>query len=458
MIGAFIVTFFFLMTSLAVAELGINHYTSTRRTLITAGSLNASEAGADAFMNNINTDTNYQGTTNAPPAATNSCSGFTITPVVLVNNPVQGKITYESCVTPGTIPNEKIVYSTGKVYLPATAASPRVTRKLKLVINQSLPTGFTIMSGPGGLVLGNNVRITAGPVYVGGKLSLSNNSTIGSVATPATTYVADIACPVAANSTYPVPCASGNSITTNINSHVYGDVHVLNNVDTPANFTNAGVVDHNVPPINLPAADHNTLTAGLANSGAMAAKNCSGGTMHLSGHYTGSVATNLAVDNNCTVYLDGNVWIDGNLILGNNDTLKVGPAVGSPINLIIDGSTGFNSGNNAFITASDSSVGLSLYTFWSADSSCTPNCANVTGTALATSQGVTTINLANNAGGSANVQFYARWSKLVLSNNATVGQLIGQAIDLNNNGDIQFSNSGAGTPSGWDVRYYEQLY
>ncbi len=458
LVGVLIVTAFFMVTSLALAEFGVSHYQSARKTLIATSAINAAEAGADAFMYGINAATDYQGTNNAPVGATNSCTGYTPAPVTFVNNSVQGKVTYESCVKNGTISGEKIVYTTGKVYLPSTSSTAKVTRKLRLVINQALTPSFTVMSGPGGLNLSNNVRITAGPVYVGGKLTLAPNATIGSIGTPVPTYVADLACPSPATSAYPMACTSGNSIAIGNNAHIYGDVHPLNNADNPSRLTNGGIIDHTVPSISLPSADHGTLTAGLPNSGGMAAQVCSGGAMHLSGHYTGSSSTTLSGANNCTIYLDANVWLDGNLALGNNTTLRPGNSVTSPVNLIIDGSTGFTSGNNSFVTANPTGVGFNMYTFWSADASCRPNCSNITGTALSTSQQLTTINLSNNVSGAANIYFYARWTKLVLGNNATVGQLIGQTIDLNNNGDIQFSSSSGGTPNGWDVRYYEQIY
>ncbi|HEX7259497.1 MAG TPA: hypothetical protein VF272_01030, partial [Candidatus Saccharimonadia bacterium] len=426
---------------------------------MSAGALNAAEAGAEIFMNNINNDSTYQGTNNAPGTATDSCTGYTSAPVTFVENAIQGKVTYETCVKDGTITGEKMVYATAKVYLPTTAASPRVTRKIRLIINQALPASYTIMSGPGGLKLGNNVRITAGPIYVGGKLEMDNNAVIGSIATPVTTYVADKACPIPANATFPDFCPSGNSITTDTNSHVYGDTHVLNNVDAPSRFTHNGVVDNIVPPLNLPPADHATLTSGLSNTTGMSSLNCpNNGTLHLSGHYTGTSTSGLTIGNNCTILLDGNVWLDGNLALGNNSTLRPGDSVATPINLIIDGSTGLTTGNNNFITANASGVGFNVYTFWSADTTCRPNCSNVIGAALADSQGITTINLSNNVSGSANILFYSRWTKLMLNNNITVGQLLGQAIELNNNGNIVFSSNTSTTPGGWDVRYYERLY
>src|SRR5688500_6557918 len=99
-IGALMVTLFFLITSLAVAEFGVSHYSSARRTLQAAGALNAAEAGGDAFMVAINNSSGYQGTNSAPADSSDSCN-HTQTPVTLVNNSAQGKVTYETCVKSG---------------------------------------------------------------------------------------------------------------------------------------------------------------------------------------------------------------------------------------------------------------------------------------------------------------------------------------------------------------------
>lgn len=461
MIGALIITVFFIAISISAAEFSSNHYVSTRRTLVASSALNAAEAGADAFMTQINADSQYQGTNSAPSGATDSCTGYTPTPATLINNSVQGKVTYETCVKASTLSTEKVVYATGKVYLPATAATPMLTRKVKLIINQTTGPSYNVMSGPGGLNLGPNVHILTGPIYVGGKLTLANNATIGTILTPVTSYIGDTACPSPATSSYPQACPSSSvGITTSNNAHVYGTTHVATTVDTPSRFTQPGATQNDsIPPISLPPADHSILTSGMSNSGSMSGKACSGGVMHLSGHYTGSSTTNLNVANNCSVILDGDTWLDGNLIFGNNSSLSVLGSLSSAPNLIIDGSTGFDSGNNGSILTNILSVGINMYTFWSADTSCRPNCANVTGTNLSSSQALTTINLDNNFIGAANTSFYSRWTGISVNNNATVGQLIGQRIDLNNNGSIVFSllSGGIGT-STWNVRYYEQIY
>ena len=79
-IGAFVVTFLFLIISLSVAEFGVTHYTSARRTLVTSSALNGAEAGADSFMYQINQNSGHTGTTNAPSGTSDSCTGYTITP------------------------------------------------------------------------------------------------------------------------------------------------------------------------------------------------------------------------------------------------------------------------------------------------------------------------------------------------------------------------------------------
>jgi hypothetical protein len=452
-IGAFIITIFFLTVSLAVAEEGTNHYVSTRRTLVATNALDAAEAGADNFLYSINQSSTYQGTNNAPTNATNSCSGYTSSPVTLANNYTEGKVTYETCVQNGSLSNEKYVYATGKIYLPASRSTPNVTRKIKIVINQSVLPNYTIVTGAGGLVLNNNVAIAAGPIAVKGKLSLGNNASIGTSSVPVDVYAQDVACPTPADSTYPQQCSSGNTITTSNNSGIWGNVHVQNNVDTPSRVH--GTLDHVPGTISLPSVNRTSLLQNITANGG--APSCSGGTLHLHANnfYSGSISS----ANNCTVYIDGDVWIKGNLTLGNNSTLVANTGLATTPNIIIDGSGGFSTGNNAGISLNSLNIGVNMYTFWSADSSCNPSCSSVSGSALATSQATTTINLSNNFSGAANSKFFAVWSQLAVGNNSTLGQLMAQRIVLSNNGTIGFSLAGGGGGTGpWNVTYYEQVF
>jgi len=100
-----------------------------------------------------------------------------------------------------------------------------------------------------------------------------------------------------------------------------------------------------------------------------------------------------------------------------------------------------------------------MLTFWSA-ASCSPDCNNVTGTDLYTSQNTQTINLSNNGAAPASV-LYAYWSKASVSNNGALGAIAGQTVQLSNNAVINFTTSVPGSDNRvttWVKRGYMRVY
>lgn len=462
------IIFFTVFFSIATtyATFGYRYFKIVLRTSQSLDALALAEAGGDAFLTSVNADNSYAGT-NGTLGQSDSCSNASA-PVTLFSTAKQGKGTYESCVKPGTIANEKVVYSTGKIYYPATASTPTTTRKVKLIIAGTLSTGYTVYSGPGGLLLNNNVTLTSGPVYVGGKLVMTNNSSIGTVASPQTVYVADNGCPYPATASYPQNCGNnqGNppySIQLSNGAYIRGSVYAPNTISDPTHLTNPGFVSSSVPATSMPAYDHNTVVAAITNNQAASTADCSSGnttTWNANTKFTGNVSTS----NNCSVTVNGDVWITGNLTLGNNSNIIVGNGLGSAPKIVIDGSGGLNTGNNSAFIPNGGGIGFLTMTFYSRNAAntganaCSPTCSSVTGLELANSTTWITINLANNFSGANSSVFYARWSELYVGNNATVGALLGQYIVLNNNGNLIFNSSSALGTYTWDVKYYEQIY
>jgi hypothetical protein len=473
MVGALIVTFFFLVVSLAVAEMSVGHYNSTRRTLIAANAINVADAGGDAFMNQINLNSNYQGTNNAPNGTTNSCSGYTMTPVTLINNKVQGKQTYESCVQNGTLSNERVVTITGKVYLPQTASTPISTRKIRLVV-QSSATGasYTVETGNGGLTLSNSADVGSGDFFINGRLLMSNSAKVGdSTGTKSSRlWVAGLGC--GSGASYPQVCsgATGQSdlpIFISNNAHIYADVHSPNMTgggtdgsSTRSKMTNSGLVDSNAAVVAMPPDNRstvmgrNTWTTKSANTA-----NCSSGntiTWAAGTHFTGG---NITIDHSCVVTVNGDIWIDGGLTLSSSASLKVGNGLTTPPNIMIDGVQGFQPINNTSMTANATGVTFEVKTFYSTAGACSTTCPVPTGMALYNSQNTVTIQFSN-AFTAPGASFYSVYSGLKVNNGTNIGQLIGQKIELANAGTITFSGGTitSGTPTTWDVKHYEQIY
>ncbi len=450
LVGVLITMLFFMMVGLAISEFSINHYHSARRSLITLDALTAAEAGGDFFMHELNkTGSTYTGT------------GGEYT---FFNDSIQGKGTYQTSIANGSIANEKIITSTGRIYQPSTASTPTVSRRIRLIIVQSVSVGYSVQSGPGGLFIGNNTILTAGPIYVGGKLSMSNNSNIGTSSKVVDVYAEDVDCPTGGGSSYPVQCTSKPpyTISTSNNAHIYGNVYAKNDVDVPSRVT--GTISSTVPHVDFPIIDHNTVTSAHGWTSRSDNGSCSNGTSWAANvHFNG----NVSLGNNCSITVNGDVWIDGTLTLGNNATLVVGSGLTVQPKIIIDGYNGgsFITGNNASLTANATSVGFQVLAYYSFNpagngpSGCNPGCGSLNGPELYTSQSKTTITLGNNFSAAVGTLFYTRWTDLTVSNNTTVGQLMGQSLHLSNNGNLVFNNgSGGGGATSWDVKYWEQLF
>lgn len=457
LIGALITMAFFMVVTLSIIEFSVNHYAATRRSLVSLNALSAAEAGADYFLQQINKGASYTGTSGE----------FTF-----YSDNIRGKATYQTSIVDGAIDREKIITSTGRIYLPATAASPLVTRKIKVIITQTnAPAPYSIETGPGGLVLNNQVHIATGPIFVGGKLSLNNNATIGSAAVPIRVNVQDLACPTTGGSTYPVLCAAPYSVSLANGTAINGDVYATNGIDNPSFATNRGLVSNVVPTIAYPVIDHAAVTTahGWTTNGNQNIT-CSGGTATIAAdtHFTNG--NGISVPNNCIVKVNGDIWIDRTISFGNNAALSVANSLNSQPLFIIDGYStaggSFITGNGNSLNANSAGFGFEILAYASFGASgdgfnsCSPGCASVTGSELYNSQNHNTIILSNNFVSAAGTTFYARWTGISIINNTTVAQLIGQKLSLGNNGTLAFAGPVVveGGDTGWNVKYWEQIF
>jgi hypothetical protein len=452
LIGALITMVFFMVVTLSIIEFSTNHYASARRSLVALDSLSVAEAGTDYFMQQIN-----------EPGSTYTGTGGEYT---FYNDDIRGKGTYDTTITNGSIAGEKIITSTGRIYLPKTAATPLVTRKVRAIITQAVAPAYTVQSGPGGLNLNSNVHIASGPVYVGGKLSMSGNASIGAALLPVNVYAEDVACPAAGGATYPTGCAGSPpyTITTAANNRIYGNVFATNGVDVPGRVS--GTISNSVPAINFPVIDHAAVTTahGWTTSAASSVSCFLGlGTIAANTHFTNAGGVSVPV--NCNATVNGDVWSDGPVTLGANSSLIVLGSLVTQPKIIIDGygaSGSFvTSANNALVGVLGFEI-LTYYSFAASGNSataCSPTCTTLTGSELFNSQNHDTIAIGNNFSAAIGTTFYARWTGLSISNNTTVGQLLGQKITLNSNGTIIFSGAGGVTGTGsWNVKYWEQLF
>lgn len=444
----------FLSIIVAITASSTSNLKASRKSYQGLDALSVAEAGADNAIFNLNKDNTYTGTNTSCPI-----TGSGSNPVTFFTDSIKGKGTFETCVTNGTISNEKIIYATGKIYLPTTSATPVATRKLRIVLIGTFVPGsnYAVQTGPGGLNMSNSATIVNGDVYIGGKITMSNTATIGSVAKPANVWAGDFVCPSPADATFPQLCASGSPISISNSAHIYGTVNANNQV-SGSGMSNPGLVGTSgVANSVLPDYDRAAQKTAVTSTITAASASCSNNqtrTWAANVHITGG---NVTLSNNCQVTMMGNVWIDGNLSLSNQSVIKVDNTVATTPTVMIDGSGGLSVGNQASVSSNSAQIGAQFITFW-ANSGCSPDCSNLTGTGLANSQGVVTITLGNQGLGSGST-FYSRWSAISVGNTGSATQVLGQTVNLSNPGNITFgggSSGGSGTYS-YAVRYYEQI-
>lgn len=446
----------FMGVVIAIIYASTTNLRSSRLSYIGLNAQSVAEAGIDNGIFRLNSDNTYAGTNTSCPI-----SGTGSNPVTLYNDNIKGKATYESCITDGTIANEKIIYATGKVYLPTNASKPTATRRLRVVLIGTFVPGssYAVQTGPGGLIMSNSATISNGDVYVGGKITMINSATIGSAAKPVNVWAGNYVCPSPANASYPRLCTSGNPISiSNTQAHIYGNVRA-NGQDNSSDMSNAGLVaTSGVAESILPDYDRSVHKAAVTSTMTATSASCSNNetrTWPANVHITGG---NVTLSNNCIVTMLGNVWIDGSLTLNNKTVVKVDNTVAATPTVMIDGLGGLVVGNQATVSSNSAQIGARFITFW-ANSSCSPDCSDLTGTGLANSQTVVTINLGNQGLGAGST-FYARWSEVSVGNSGSANQILGQTINLSNPGNIIFGG-GTGLSSGgsysYAMRFYEQI-
>lgn len=462
----------FMLSISSIVTLAFSTYRAARHSYLNVSSLAVAEGGADASILALNTaanaGTSYQGTTapvsNVCTLATSSTSSAAA--VTFFSDTTKGKGTYETCITDNTVINnssdpsqnryEKILYAVGKIYQPAAATHPVAVSRVKIVLEGSSAGDYSVQTGPGGLVISNSATVANGSIYVGGGITMTNTAQIGTPTSVATVYAANYLCPTTSPFTgYPALCTTGQPISVGNLAHIYGSVYANGQIDG-TNMTNAGLVQSSgVANVTLPnydrTAQKNAVTTTITGD-----QSCGTGTNSLTFLANTKISGDLTISNNCVVTVQGNLWVTGHIKMTQKGIMAADASVTTPINVMVDDSTGISINNQAAIATNAKGVGFNFYAFYSA-ATCGADCTSVTGADLVNSIAVTTINL-NQQSLSSGTTFYARWSSLSLSQGGSIGAILAQKIYLNNSGVISFGKANAGTTtSSWSVRYYDQM-
>jgi hypothetical protein len=389
----------------------------------------ATDAGIDRAIQEINADGSWTGTGSE---------------IELFNNGLV-RTTYQTTVA--DVSGNKVVTTVGRTYSPVTNTTPDSTITIEADLRPITAAEFSLVTGVGGLYMSNSAKIMGGDVYVNGEIEMSNTAQIGLSTNPVNLSVAHQNCPIPANASYPQLCGPGNGepISLNNSAHIYGDVKANNQVDG-SDMSGPGLTaSSGVAALPLPAHDRDAQKAAVTTTITGAAASCSGSQTRTYAANT-RINGNVTISNNCIVTVEGDVWITGNLSISNSGQMRVSNSLGTTRpDVMVDGSSGATFSNSSRLVSNTSSTGFQIITYRSR-ASCSPDCANVTGTDLYNTRNDVTISLSNSAEGP-NTIFYARWSRVNLNNSGQIGALVGQTVQLSNSGTITFGTSvpGGGT-------------
>ncbi len=430
---------FLILTTIYFMNLALSNYQVAIKDQLRTSAQLAADAGADYSVEQFNTDNNWSGTNGDITLRSDSSS----------------KVTYSSTIS-GTS-NAKVISVTGKTYAPATSNTPKVTVRINVDMRPVTSGNFSIVSGAGGLYMSNSSKVVGGAVSVNGNISMQNTSQIGLSTSPITLNVAHNICPNPADATYPRVCNSGENgqpISISGKAVIYGTVTATNQTDGTGMFS-PGLVAGSPAPQALPTYDKtsqkNSVTSTLIAADAV----CSGNKGSITWPANLKITGNVNISSSCQVTMLGNVWITGTLTMTQSSALVVSDSLGSVMPVImVDGSSGANFNNSSVIKANSSNTGAKIITFWSA-AGCSPDCSTVTGTDLFNSRNIPTIIL-NNSGDAPNSILYAYWSQVSVGQSGQIGAIVGQSINLSNNGTITFGSSVGTSSTTWLVKGYRK--
>ena len=434
---------FLMLIATYYMDQSVSGFKLARRDQLHTGSQLAADAGADYALKQINQDGGWTGTAGE----------------VELINAGDSRTTYEVSVAEGS-PSEKTLTVTGRSYRPSSAPTPSTSVIIKVDLRPVESGSYSVVSGQGGLKMSNSAKIIGGNVYINGEITMSNSAQIGLSTNPVNVSVANQICPIPADGTYPRLCNAGennNPIEISNSAHIYGDVKA-NYQSSGSGMTDPGLsASSGVNPEPLPSYDRDAQKDVVATTISSAAASCSGSQTKTWAANT-KISGNATLSNGCAITVSGNIWVTGNLYLSNLSKLIVADSLGAtrPV-IMVDGSSGAIFSNGSKITSNASGTGAQVITYWST-ASCSPDCADVTGTDLNNSRSRTTIALSNLSEGAQSI-FYARWTQVNLSNGGQVGAVVGQTIYMSNAATVTFAAVvGGSATTQWVVDGYRRSF
>lgn len=441
---------------LSLSNLVIAQFSRTSRNVFVSNALMTAEAGAEQTLFEINEDSSF--------------TGFS-SETEFYNSEEQGRATYQTTVEAGTGPNEKVITSTGRTYrYGGTEVVSK--RSVQVTIVATASPGYSVHTGPGGLILSGSASISSAEVYVNGFITLNGASRIGTNSNPVNIHVAHQNCPSGNNPgpTYPSLCSSGQPITLAHSTAIYGTVCATNQTSIgpnnnikPGNSGQGLLPNCTAPTVSMPTYDRAAHISRMVPTSGYAANNITYNCSQWQ-NPNGFVRTwpanlrlngNVSISSSCELTITGDVYITGDLDIGGAARIRIADSLGTtrPV-IVVDGK--INAAGSASLIPNSSGTSAHFISYKSS-APCSPSCSSITGNDLKTSQGTVTVDVAG-AGNFPGTIFHSYWGTVKLAGSGNMGSAIGQTVDLSGAGNIVFGTSLATGDTRWTVRSYRYDY
>lgn len=441
-----------MIIGLSLISQSTSQYVLTNTAATSSNATYTAEAGVEQSIQALNADSSFAGYTS---------------PQTFFDSASQGFGTYSTAVTPASgNTNAKVITSTAKIYKYKDHSTLLSTRIVQVTVVGTTAEGYSVMTGPGGLVLTGSGNITNSSVYVGGKITLTGAAKIGTVAKPLEVYAANKSCPSTGGASYPSLCTSSQPISLAQSTNIYGTVCATgqtskgpNNNIQPGNGGQGLIVGCTAPDTSPPTYDRTSHIAAMTTTGSGSDNTyvCNSWPFDRTWPANLKLTGNVTIGSSCNLTIKGNVYITGNLTINGAAHVKVDNSVGTtrPV-VVVDGTITVD--GSASITTNSSGTGIEFISFASDPSTgCNASCTSITGQKLWETSDYVTIRV----GGAVSVPgviFHAYWGEVDIAGSGNIGSAIGQTVNLSGAGTVTFGTKLSSGVSTWTISSYQIKY
>lgn len=447
LVSAVVMILFLTAIGITIAALTTTQYQHTKRQVYAENAQLVAEAGIEQSVHQLNDNDAFAGYPTAQQ---------------FFNNASQGRGTFTTSITDNPDGKSKTLLASGKVYKYGSSTE-YIIRKIKATVVGTSSSGYSVFSGPGGLILSGSANITNSQVYVAGAITMSGASKIGTYSNPVNVDVANNACPTGTNPgpTYPTVCSGTQPISLATSTNIYGTVCATGQTSTgPKNNIQGGNGGLGLKPACTapvypqPTYDRAAHIAAVTTTGAGNSNSyvCNSWPFNRTWPANLKLTGDVSIGSSCDITINGNAYITGNLDIGGAAKIRVADSLGATRpTIIVDGT--ITVGGSASMIANSSGTGIQFISF--KNSTGNP-AATVTGTNLKTSQSLQTISV----GGAVNLPgmiFNAYWGKVTLTGSGNVGAAAGQTVDLSGAGTVVFGTTLSSGSKTWTITSYQPI-